>query len=165
MGYRQDVRDEKTFRRNIKKSTIIEGKILKKWLDHLESKTGKRPEFRDNGCDNSGEPLTDKQVSAAADYHVHGYGLVEVKFSYPRLDRVFHLKVDQVRRMIQDQARLLFVNGWETRNPRFCLVTPGRLLELTQGTKEIPWQGFGGKLSYKISVNKLKWTNLNADQP
>lgn len=161
MGYRQDGRDEETFRRDIKKSTIAEGKILRKWLDYLERETGIRPDFRDNGCDNSGKLLSDQEVNAAADYAVDGYGLVEVKFSYPKLERFFHLKVGQVRRILKDKAYLLFANGWRTRNPTFCLVSPERLRVVTQGLKEIPWQGFGGKMSYRISVKRFRWKPFN----
>lgn len=161
MNYRKDVRSDDQFKRDIKAGSIAERRIIERWLNVVEKETGRRPSFNDNGCDNSGSYLEEDQVTQAADYVVEGYGLVEVKFSNPKLHHSFHLKVDQVERILKDKSKILFVNGWSTkRNAEFVLITPDELLAATRSAPQVVWRGFGGKLSFKISVNKFHWQSL-----
>lgn len=161
MSYRKDVRSDEQFKRDIKEGSIAEKQILERWLNVVEEATGKRPTFTDNGCDNSGEYLEERDVTLDPDYDVDGYGLVEVKFSNPKLHNVFHLKVDQVDRILKDKASILFANGWAAKGmAMFSLITPDELGAAIMRSPQVSWRGFGGKLAYRLNVNQFHWHRL-----
>lgn len=161
MSYRKDFRSDEEFRRDIKAGALAEKQILERWLNVVEKETGTRPAFTDNGCDNSGEYLEERDVTLDADYSVEGYGLIEVKFANPKLHTTFHLKVDQVDRILQDESKILFANGWATKNETmFALITPDELGAAILRSRQVPWHGFGGKMAYRLKVNHFHWQRL-----
>jgi hypothetical protein len=158
--YRFDDRTEKEFRKDIKDRTLQERSLFLLWLDLIESKTGKRPTYQDTGCGKTGEFLEDKDVSTAPDFEVDGYGKLEVKFSKPMLDRVFHLKAGQVKSYKESGATILMVNGADSETPKFTLLTTEALASVVEDCRVVSWAGFGGKMSYRIPVDKFIWRDL-----
>lgn len=160
MNYRYDNRSEDQFKRDIKSRTKEERTLFMLWLDLIEKSTGKRPGYSDTGCGQSGELLKDSEVSLDPDFHVEGYGKVEVKFSKPLLKKFFHLKASQVRSYQKEGATILMINGSDMPIPDFTMLKPAALQEIIDSCKVIPWTGFGGKPSYKIPVDKFIWRPL-----
>jgi hypothetical protein len=130
------------------------------WINLIEKQTGNRPKYTDTGCGQTGELLSDSEVSMDPDFVVEGYGKVEVKFSKPLLDKFFHLKASQVRSYCKSGATILMINGSNENTPQFTMLKPAALQDIIDTCKVIPWTGFGGKQSYKIPVNKFIWRPL-----
>lgn len=160
MNYRFDNRSEEQFRKDIKSRTAEERSLFILWLDLIERTSGNRPKYNDTGCGQTGELLTDKEVSMDPDFYVEGYGKVEVKFSKPMLDKFFHLKESQVKSYVRGGATILMINGSQERIPQYTMLKTPALQDIIDTCKVIPWTGFGGKPSYKISVNKFVWRPL-----
>lgn len=160
MNYRYDNRSEDQFKKDIKSRTQEERSLFLAWLDLIEKTTGKRPSFTDTGCGQTGELLTDKEVSMNPDFYVEGYGKVEVKFSKPMLDKFFHLKASQVRSYCKSNAIILMINGASEPVPQYTMLKAVALQDIIDTCKVIPWTGFGGKPSYKIPVDKFIWRPL-----
>jgi hypothetical protein len=160
--YRFDRRSKEEFAADIKSSTQTEAVLLNLWLNYVERNTGERPKFRYTGCGpDDGEFLEDNKVTTHADYEVESVGLVEVKFSKKLLPKFFHLKVRQVESYIKQGATILMVNGSESDSPQFTLIGAADLLDIAKNCKDIPWQGFGGKRSYKVPVTRCIWRSLH----
>lgn len=130
------------------------------WLDLIERTSGKRLQYTDTGCGQTGELLTDKEVSMDADFHVEEYGKVEVKFSKPLLDKFFHLKASQVKSYVRNGATILMINGSHEAVPQYTMLKSAALQDIMDTCKIIPWSGFGHKPSYKIPVSKFVWRSL-----
>lgn len=156
-NYRFDDRSEAEFKKDIKQHTMTERALFLLWLDLVEKDTGKRPTYEDSGCGKDGKFLEDKEVSTDPDFEVEGYGFVEVKFAKQILTRDFHLKVNQVLSYCKKQTTILMVNGADEEVPTFTMLKPDVLKQISEDCKSIPWRGFGGKLSYKISVKRFIW--------
>ena len=157
MNYRYDNRSEDQFKKDIKSRTQEERALFILWLDLIERTSGVRPKYTDTGCGQTGELLTDKEVSMDPDFNVEGYGKVEVKFSKPLLDKFFHLKASQVKSYLRDGATVLMINGSNEDVPQYTMLKPPALQDIIDTCKVIPWTGFGGKPSYKIPVTKFVW--------
>ena len=160
MNYRYDNRSEDQFKRDIKSRTQEERTLFLLWLDLIEKQTGQRPVYTDTGCGQSGELLTDEQVSMSPDFHVEGYGKIEVKFAKPLLQKFFHLKASQVKSYHKEGAIILMINGSDERVPQYTMLKSSALADIMDTCKVIPWSGFGHKPSYKIPVNKFVWRPL-----
>lgn len=159
-NYRYDNRSEDQFKRDIKSRTQEERKLFFLWLDLVAKTTGQRPVFTDTGCGQTGELLAEEDVSTSPDFHVEGYGQVEVKFSKPLLTKFFHLKASQVRSYLKSGATILMINGSDEPVPQFTMLRKSALQEIVDTCKVIPWVGFGSKMSYKVPVSKFIWRPL-----
>jgi hypothetical protein len=160
-SYRFDKRSKKEFKKDIAETSKTEQKLFKLWLDYLERTTGEKIEASFSGCGKGrGEYLEADEVNSNADYEVKGYGLIEVKFSKPMLDKFFHLKVGQVDSYLKQEASILMVIGSSTSHPKFAIITPTTMEYIRDNCKKIPWGGFGGKLSYRINVGMFAWRQL-----
>ena len=157
MNYRRDNRSLDKFKQDIKDGSLAEREIMTRWLDIEQKRTGRRPVCKDNGCDNTGEYLSDRSVTLAPDFSVEGIGLVEVKFSYPKLGRVFHLKTDQVIHYLKHNACILFCDGWRTDKPLYVMITPQMLTDLVRNAPVVKFPGMGYKECYRIQVDSLPW--------
>lgn len=160
MNYRYDTRSEEQFARDIKDRTLEERRLFMLWAVQQELKTGKVVKYKDNGCGKDGRLLADSEVTTAADFSVEGIGLVEVKFAKPLLTRQFHLKVNQVKAYNKQNVTILMVNGSGEMVPEYTMIKPEALSRIMETSKVVPWQGFGGKPSYKINVNEFIWKPL-----
>jgi len=158
-GYRKDKRSLKEFKADIKSAKHIELDCLMRWLKIQD----KPLSYQANAPGEDGEYLEDKEVTTDADYSVESYGLMEVKFSKPMINKHFHLKVAQVQSYLKQGATILMVNGYETERPEWTLIYPDKLEILTKhpDCPIIPYFGFGGKPSYKIPVGLFYWRELN----
>lgn len=158
--HRFDVRSKDEFRKEIKESTATEQILFERWLTWCELNKGARPKYTVTGCGADGEFLESSKVTTAADYRVEGLGPVEVKFAKPVLKRDFHLKATQTESYLKQGAYILMFNGSSDPSTTFTLITPNMLENIVRKCKVIPWIGFGGKPSYKISINKFIWRRL-----
>ena len=161
MNYRFDKRTKQEFRRDIKIASQIENKIIELWLDRIEKRRGERPKYWHIGCNNDGSYLEDHEVSTEADYCVYGYGKIEIKFSKPMITKCFHLKVNQVRSYIRQNANILMVNGWNTPNPMFVLIRVHVLKSGIKRWKRVSFHGCGNKPCFRIPVDEFIWRPLN----
>jgi len=160
MNYRHDDRSPEQFARDIKAHTMEERALFLLWLDLIERETGKRPSYKDTGCGKTGDVLDDKDVSTEPDFEVEGYGLVEIKFSKPFLNKFFHLKTSQVKQYQKKGATILMVHGTETKRPVFTMLKPEALNKIIKDCKTVNWQGFGFKPAYRIPVGRFVWRPL-----
>jgi hypothetical protein len=160
MSYRYDKRTESEFKKDIKERTLRERELFLLWIDSIERTTGKRPFYRDTGCGQSGEFLEDHEVSTDADFEVEGFGKVEVKYADKKLDSLFHLKVNQVKKYCNQNVTILMVNGAATNAPVFTMLTTKCLQQIIDFCEAVSWQGFGGKRSYRIPIDMFIWRNL-----
>jgi len=159
-NYRFDDRSKEQFEKDIKNHTMEERALFLLWLDLVEKETGTRPKYKDTGCGKSGDFLEDKEVSTDPDFKVEGYGEIEVKFAKPLLTRSFHLKINQVRSYHKKGATILMVNGADEEVPTFTMLKPKALAAIMKDCKQVPWKGFGYKMSYRIAVKRFVWRPL-----
>lgn len=155
--YRKDYRDHKTFCDDIKKATATERAILDRWLEILAKQYGQRPKVKNNGCANSGEYLEQKDVTAAEDYEIEGIGLVEIKFSYPKLKEHFHFKTGHVNRYLRNKSTILFVDGWASNSPEYTVIEATTLERLVATAEIVNCRQFGGKEAYRFKTGSLLW--------
>jgi hypothetical protein len=159
-GYRFDGRSKEQFKEDIKERTLEERSLFLKWIDLLEKENGAAPAYKDTGCGKYGDFLEDSDVSTDPDFYVEGYGNVEVKFSKPKLDKYFHLKVSQVQSYLKRSVIILMVNGCRDENPTFTMLRSDSLQQIADSCDIVPWVGFGMKKAYRIPVNKFIWRSL-----
>jgi len=160
MNYRFDERSKEEFERDIRDRTMEERSLFLMWLDLLEKESGCRPNYKDTGCGKTGDFLEDSEVSTKPDFEVDGYGHVEVKFSKPRLARVFHLKVSQVKQYVKQGATILMVNGTDGDIPQFTMLKPKALKRIVDSCEIVNWVGFGHKPAYRIPIKEFVWRPL-----
>jgi hypothetical protein len=156
IDYRKDVRTDEQFDDDIFNSHIAERKIIERYAQHLRDKYNMEVVIEDNGVDNSGKPLD--SATTDADFLLNGK-LIEVKFAEDNLS-VFRLKKDQVKSYIEQDAPVLFVNGWETDNPVFTIIKPDRLIDITRTRRAKPFAPWGHKLCYFLNSCAFKWFNF-----
>jgi len=160
MNYRFDKRSKEEFEKDIKSHTLEERSLFLMWLDLIERDTGNRPKYKDTGCGKSGNFLKDEDVSTNPDFQVEGYGSIEVKFSKPKLTKVFHLKASQVRQYIKSGAIILMINGTNEPVPEFTMLKPDTLKRIVETCDIVSWIGFGYKPAYRIKVKDFLWRSL-----
>lgn len=158
--YRFDVRSKKQFKADIKSAHKTEGQIIELWLDRLEASLGERPACQATGCGPDGQYLEASEVNSNADYKVDGFGPIEVKFAKPLVKKFFHLKVEQVKAYLEQDASILMVNGWETDSPKYVFIPAAVLRSMVDELPIVSWVGFGNKAAYRIPVSKFVWKDL-----
>jgi hypothetical protein len=159
-NYRFDERSKEQFEKDIRDRTMEERSLFLLWLDLIEKETGHRPKYKDTGCGKTGKYLEDAEVSTAPDFEVDGYGHIEVKFSKPRLIKVFHLKVGQVKQYLKQKATILMVNGTNEDIPEFTMLKPAAHQDIVKTCQVVNWTGFGFKPAYRIPVKRFLWRAL-----
>lgn len=154
---RKDFRTHKQFTKDIKEASLIERAILKRWCKviGIDFKS-----VTETGCDPEGDYLPNGQVHTIADYHVPEIGYVEVKFSKPLLDGVFHLKVQQVESYIKQKASILMVDGFNSPKAQFTFITPEQMSAFGEKYEVVPFMGMGAKPCYKLNVGDFIWRKL-----
>lgn len=156
---RQDGRSLKQFKLDIKESTIDQDKILHAWL-----RTTGQTELQvwDNGSDNSGKYIkNDKEVSLDPDYEVELHGPIEIQFAKPMCPEVFHLKEKKLLHCIQAKAKILMVNGWKEKVPRFILITVSQAKVIAARCEIVNWVGGGFKKAYRVPITLFNnWKDL-----
>lgn len=156
--YRMDNRTVDEFQRDIERGTAAERDIVDRYVRYYEKHFGTRLEIVDNGCDNSGQFLTRGAVSMNADFIIGGKP-VEVKFNKQTLTK-FHFKAAQLEAYAKQGASVLWVNGYETRNPVFMVLKSQDLFDIKERLKPVPQIAWGGKLSYVLFAKDYHWTRL-----
>ncbi len=156
LNYRKDFRSVKKFKNDIKTGVAIEQEILKRWmktenLNNVAIKTG---------SGDAGELLHDSEVDTKADYFIQQFGHIEIKFSLPKLEDFFHLKLNQVSSYLRQNCKILMVNGYKTDETKYTVIMPERVRELIKTAPIINWAGFGHKPCYRFYVKDFEWKVL-----
>jgi len=161
MDYRKDKRTEKQFAKDIKECTKTERILMNKYVDWLNKTKGDGKiiyNFVDNGVNNQGNLLRDKDVDARADFILVKNGarpkLIDVKFSRKPSNK-FRIKTNHVKRYMRDDvAIIVFMN---LDDPSFCIVTPATMKKWVENKKPIKFAGWGFKEVYEIDVSEVTW--------
>jgi hypothetical protein len=156
LNYRKDNRTVKQFKKDIKDATNIEREIVCLYVRYSLITKGIAPQIIDNGCDNSGK-LIKKKVKATADYLFNNVP-VEIKYSNEKR-KSYHFKTYQIKSYIQQKAYILLVNGYETNNPLFTILTPKDLKHIIK-LSPIKVKAWGNKKAYEVKLKKYKWESL-----
>jgi hypothetical protein len=156
--YRKDWRTDEQFANDIAKAHVIEKDIIEAYAEHLRITLNKEVIVEDNGVDNSGKVLDLKSVNSKADYKVNGV-LVEVKYNKNMMDD-FRFKKDQLDSYLRQGAYVLWVNGWETEEPEFALLSPFKLKEIKKTRRPFPYKYWGYKMCYELRRHSFKWNKF-----
>jgi len=155
MGYREDRRSRKQFKQDIKEGTKTESEIIHMYVEYFEEQYGLLVNVTDNGCDNSGKYIPADQVKATADYLLNGRP-VEVKFNKEKLP-YFHFKKQQLKTYLDQGAVVLWVNGWDTKRPRFTIFKRRHLLNIQKQAEIVSLKTWGGKKCYRLYADDYNW--------
>lgn len=155
MGYREDNRSRKQFKEDIRNGTRIESEIIHMYAEYFEERYGLHVDVKDNGCDNSGKYMRDKDIDTRADFLLNDRP-VEVKFNNTKLE-FFHFKKQQLDSYLEQGAVILWVNGWDTKRPRFTILRRQQLLSIKKRSKLINFAGWGGKKCYRLYTEDYNW--------
>lgn len=161
---RQDNRSIAQFRKDIKECTSIELSLMREYVKFLnESKDrGDRPYFfEDHGVDNTGAFIAnERMVNCKADFLLKRSGQndrkIEIKFCRDEKS-VFHLKIHQIKKYIQDDVCIVNWMGIDTQNRKFCILTPAILKESLDSGKKI---NFWQKPCIQYKCEDYKWYKI-----
>ena len=124
--YRKDNRTLQEFKEDIKKYSEEQERGLHLVFKALNIDLGDE-DYTDNGVDNSGEYIEDdEEIHCDADFCLNKK--IEVKLCNPNINR-FHIKVNQVKTYIKENAVILFIMGYDTDNPHFTFLNPKDVLD------------------------------------
>lgn len=156
--WRKDWRTDEEFAKDILDGHKAERDIIERYRLILEQQLGRSVTVENNGVDNSGKPLPLKDVNTKADFIVDGK-LLEVKF-IKRLDSEFRFKVGHLNSYIKQGAPVLLVNGWETQNPVYTIMTPEILQKIKDTRTPQPFYTWGNKLCYFLRMEDFVWDSF-----
>lgn len=159
-----DTRTKEQFMQDIKNGNDRELEAVKRFRDFLYWEYGFTGEINENGCDMTGAFIEDsKQVNTGADFVVGRNKLpLEVKTSTGH-NMTIYLKVKQVKSYIRQGAYVLYVNGMESYDPAFTLLTPEDLKEIVRTHEKVipPNNINGGKESFKLDALSFEWRTFD----
>jgi hypothetical protein len=155
---RKDWRTNEEFARDIFEGHRIEREIIDAFARYLKRMTGVSVQIEDNGIDNTGRPLQQREVTLDPDFKLNGK-LVEVKFIKPMAHN-FRFKASHLDSYIKQNARVLLVNGWETPLPLFTILDPEKLKTIRRIKTAVPYEPWGFKLCYFLNRDMFKWARL-----
>ena len=160
--YRRDARTEDEFKQDIKHCSLVEQKLMQKYVDYLNTLGTDKYTFENNGVDNTGEFIAnDKHVSSEPDFILHKNGgrpiKVEIKHCNPHR-YVFHLKVNHVTSCIMKKAYIINWMGIATTTPKFCVISPEQLEKSIQKKQPVV---FWHKQCYKFNCEEFDWIPYN----
>ncbi|MED4841561.1 hypothetical protein P9695_14910 [Weizmannia sp. CD-2023] len=161
MDYRMDSRTKEQFIQDIKRGNLREQKAIQLFQDYLYWQHGWIEPIKENGIDMSGAFIEHtEEVTTQADYVLGGMPL-EVK-TCPNHTPIIYLKVEQVSSYIKQGASLLFVNGIETFEPAFTLLSANDLKEIARThRKAFPRNGVnGGKICFETFTHEFGWSTF-----
>lgn len=157
MKYRKDRRSVAQFRKDIQESSQIEQELMEVYVSDLSKRRGVKYTFKDNGCDNTGKLLEDRNVTTDPDFLlITPSGIkhkIEIKFSRPDKED-FHLKDDQLKAMYRHDCCLIMFMGIDTPNRRYCVIKPDKFMEiLEKAPKKVIWS----KDARRLLVKDFEW--------
>lgn len=160
--YRKDWRNDEEYAKDIADGHKAEKVIIEAYAEHLRKRYGIEVIVEDNGVDNSGKVIDNSLVNSDADYILNGK-LIEVKF-INNMASEFRIKKDQLHSYVRQDAVVLFVNGYNTDTPKFTLIKPDRLVELSKTRRAKPFRPWGNKMCYFLNTNIFNWFDLAIDK-
>ena len=158
-AYRMDSRTEEAFIRDIAVGTVAERDIILRYAHYVKRIYDIDIVVTDNGCDNSGQFLTESQVTTKADFLINGKP-AEVKFNNAILSK-FRAKASQVGSYYKQGASIIWVNGYLSKCPKFTLITVEKLLQIMNTLTQEPFEVWGGKMCYVLDSNDYDWFDLD----
>lgn len=157
MNYRFDKRSKAKFKKDIAKAAKIEEDILERWIKQTDEKG-----YTALAAGRDGQFLDDKDVDLTADFKLASGQLIEVKYINPLLKQRFHLKVEQLPAYIKQDCTILVVNGYETKEPVYTLISPALIQTIIDTCPIINWTKImGNKKCYRIPLNMFIWRPLD----
>jgi hypothetical protein len=165
-NYRFDNRSKEQFASDIAKCTAVEKELMIFYVDWLNKNLkdkGQVYTFTDNGIDNSGKLLADNEVDSRPDFVLHSpkgkKHFIEIKFSI-KSNPKFHIKMNHVRRCIDEDICIVMFMDIEGKNKRFCILTPSKFKKLLEDPSRIvefkPW---GYKECLRILDGDVDWNS------
>lgn len=140
--YRADNRSMEQFKEDIKEGNRIESEIIQRYCDKMGYS------YTQLGHDD-GE--FKEKSNSLADFLVDGK-VLEVKFCRNKIKK-FHLKKHHVDEYIKQGAMILFVMGWDEKEPIYTLIDPRNIINN-------PVKVFWNKLTYICKAKDFKWLSL-----
>lgn len=136
INYRSDIRTSDQFKKDIKKSHIIEAEIAVRLAIKVHAEKGYWPDIVPCGVDFTGEIIKeDAKITSDPDFVIDGF-ITEITRSSRECKRVFHEKIGKVRKCIENNAVMVFVNGFEEfKQPKYVALSSSKLCELTERSK------------------------------
>ena len=158
-NYRMDNRTEEEFMEDILEGAIIERDIIERYARYVLRVYGISIVITDNGCDNSGEFLLEGQVNTKADYLINSKPC-EIKHFKPNFGEL-PVKSGPMQKYLDQGARILLVNGYNSTQPKFTLIQPEQIREIIDTMAPVPYAPWGGKMVYMLHKDNFKWNNLD----
>lgn len=116
-----DNRTKEQFAHDIKTSHFKELEIAIRIAIWKKQKTGRWPHITPNGHDTTGKVEKKNKVSLEPDFII-GNKKYEITRSSSVCQRYFHQKVGKVKKCIDEDVIMVFVNGLDEKEPNFTLL-------------------------------------------
>jgi hypothetical protein len=139
LKYRMDNRTKVQFAHDIKTSHFKELEIAIRIAIWQKQKNGKWPHITPNGHDTTGKVEKTKKVSLDPDFII-GEKKYEITRSSSVCQRYFHQKVGKVKKCIDEDVIMVFVNGFDENEPNFTLLDK----DLLQALNVLSIDKYGG---------------------
>lgn len=143
LKYRRDSRTVEEFKKDLIEGSRIELEIVKRFCGMHDYK------FEELGHDDG--KIVTKLSSPVADFLINGEP-VEVKFCRKHVSE-FHMKTHHIESYVKQKAKLLFIMGWETVNPKYIFVNPEQFLDK-------PVVSYWNKLTFLCKTKDFEWSDL-----
>jgi hypothetical protein len=162
MEYRRDGRSVERFAQDLKDCHRVENQLMTLYVGWLNSRirNDDKYSFEDNGVDNSGKLLTDKQVTSAADFLLirAGHSAKHIDIKFCREERkTFHLKVSQLNQYVKNNVAIINYMGSDGENRRFCIIKPDEIKWLLKYGEKVKFAVWGYKECIRCYVNDFEW--------
>lgn len=164
--YRFDVRSEKQFKKDIKHSHKLEAEIAVRLCIAMHAKNKEWPKLIPTGVDNTGEFIENtSDITLMPDFQIGEFS-VEIIRSDVVCNRIFHQKINKVKKALEQGYHTVFVNGYkQEKQPNFLWLDPDSLRNFTNKAiakyGEVPHPGAGkvgfiGKKAYRYDIYWFK---------
>ncbi|MFA5758087.1 MAG: hypothetical protein WC942_01730 [Clostridia bacterium] len=160
-NYRLDFRTLNEAKQDIKNSHIHELDIVIRLGILYKQMTKRWPEIEPTGVDFTGGFIEDDKLITSQPDFLFDHQPLEVTRADKVCVRCFHQKANKARRYLKDNnANLVFANGYKTDSPMVLWLTPDKVTQYTDlavktyGT--LQFRGFGYKDSYRYNLDWFK---------
>lgn len=162
---RQDFRTEKQFKKDIKTSHKAELEIVLRICQDIFKTSGKWPTLQPAGVDYTGKFVKNiKEITIEPDFIIDGkyYEITRADKECPKL---FHQKENKVKRAIENDHIIVFVNGFKTKEPKYFELDKKILISLNELSintfkETLPLKVGDGKYTGRqVYRYKISWLN------
>lgn len=158
--YRYDSRTEQQFRKDIKSSHKKEALIAVRLCIYKYNKTKIWPTLIPNGVDISGKFIKNiKKVVSDADFKI-GSELIEITRSDGKCEKYFHEKINKVKKSIENNASIVFVNGYDVKSEPDFIILDALDLEALLDDSKVHYMFGKPMYRYQIEWFDGEWRQL-----